>query len=144
MTRPHTQPKADLPVYVLEVATEDGKLGLALLTLAVGIIAIFTALAFLLLRTPIPTDSLTGEQALAPVEANPATHKACGAGTTLIAAAGIGILWFFIWKLIAIALQYLFVSGTSSRAFPVVPLSFAISIATMCVVVLLVRRASRW
>ena len=80
---------------------------------------------------------------LDPIEENPTAHNAGGAGFTLIAAAGIGILWLFVWKLMAITLQYLFVSGTSSRAFPVVSLSFAISVATMCVVVLLVRDVSR-
>lgn len=119
-------------------------MGLALLTLAVGIIALFTALAFLLLRAPIAADSSTSEQAIAPVEASSTSPRAGGAGYTLIAAAGIGILWFFVWKLTAITLQYLFVSGSSSRAFPIVPLSFAISIAAMCAVVLLARHVNKW
>ncbi|MCA1549980.1 hypothetical protein I6F36_24415 [Bradyrhizobium sp. BRP19] len=118
-------------------------MGLALLTLSVGIIALFTALAFLLLRAPTTADSSTGEQALAPVEASSTSARAGGAGCTLIAAAGIGVLWFFVWKLSAITLQYLFVSGNSSRAFPIVPLSFAISIAAMCVVVLFARHFSK-
>ncbi|WP_194477128.1 hypothetical protein [Bradyrhizobium sp. CCBAU 53338] len=117
------------------------RLGL-IFPLAVGIIVFFTALAFLLLRAPITAERSIGAQTLEPIEENPTAHKAGGAGFTLIAAAGIGILWFFVWKLIAITLQYLFVSGTSSRGFPVVSLSFAISVAAMCVIVLLLRHVS--
>jgi hypothetical protein len=126
------------------IAREGLQLRLGLIfPLSVGIIIFFTALAFLLLRAPITAERSISAQTLDPIEENPTAHNAGGAGFTLIAAAGIGILWLFVWKLMAITLQYLFVSGTSSRAFPVVSLSFAISVATMCVVVLLVRHVSR-
>jgi hypothetical protein len=120
-----------------------GALAIPVLPLVGGIVAFFTALAFLLLRVPISTNQPSGERAEPSSEPQP-TIPIAGLGFTLIAAVGIGALWFFVWKMIAMTLQSLFVSKTthSSHAFPVVPLSFAISIVAMCVVVLLIRHAN--
>lgn len=113
-----------------------GALAIPVLRLTFGIVVFFSALAFLLLQAPT-----VDQRKETPSGPQPNTLGCGGFFSTLIAAVGIGVLWFFVWKAVAMALELVFAGRPTypSHPFPVEQLSFAISIVAMCVLILLAR-----